>query len=328
MTSPSAPKLSIIMPAYNHEKFVGEAVEGVLNQTFSDFEFIIVDDGSQDTTADIINSYKDDRIHYYYQENQDAFNALNNGMAKANGEFWAILNSDDVYLPKRFETLFAFQAQHNADCLFTDVFAIDDDSKPLDDVEFGWNQWHQKNRQKYFELNDLYAGFLHGNFMVTTSNLFMKSSLANKVGGFAPLRYLHDYDYIFRLMLASPKGCFYLDDEQLLKYRIHGNNTLSEGAILAREQDQTVIRQYMLAAINSDITDNSSENANAANDVDSQSSLTQKRVETGLNRLIALEHELLQVHAELAEKNTSDTVPQSFDGLKRAVKRAARRVIK
>jgi len=163
------------MPAYNHEKYVGEAIEGVLNQTFSDFEFIIIDDGSPDATADVIHSYKDDRIQYYYQDNQDAYNAINNGMAKATGEFWAILNSDDVYLPTRFEEIFAFQKEQDAHCIFTDVFPISDESEPLDDPEFGWNQWHKKNRDKYTELNDLYAAFLHGNFMVTTSNLFMSA---------------------------------------------------------------------------------------------------------------------------------------------------------
>ena len=312
MPGSAAPKLSIIMPAYNHEKFVGEAVEGVLNQTFTNFEFIIIDDGSQDATADVINSYKDDRIHYYFQENQDAFNALNNGMAKATGEFWAILNSDDVYLPNRFEELFNFQTMHDADCLFTDVFAIDDDSNALSDPEFGWNQWHQKNRQKYTDLNDLYAGFLHGNFMVTTSNLFMKASLAKQVGGFAPLRYLHDYDYIFRLMLASPTACYYLADQQLLKYRIHGNNTLSEGAILARHQDQQVIRQYMLASV----------------DADADIELKKKRVETALDRLIALEHELLAVQSELDAKHAAPLSDKqmSTNSVKQVLKRVARKL--
>lgn len=298
------------MPAYNHEKFVGEAIEGVLNQTFTDFEFIIIDDGSQDSTADVINSYKDDRIQYCYQENQDAFNAINNGMAKANGEFWAILNSDDVYETSRFEVLFDFQKANDAHCMITDLYAIDDNSNKLDDPGFGWNQWHQKNRQKYFDLDDLYAGFLHGNFMVTTSNLLMSADVAKKVGRFAPLRYLHDYDYIFRVMLARPKQCFYLHDQQLMKYRIHGNNTLSEGAILAREQDQTVIRQYMLEAINSEDDDD----------------IKRKRVETGLDRLIALEHELIAVRNELSQDQiTTQAAPQT-SSLKDLAKRVARRL--
>ena len=299
----SLKKLSVIMPAYNHERFVGEAIEGVLNQTYTDFELIIVDDGSTDSTAEVIHSYKDDRVHYFFQENQDAFNAINNGMDKAKGEFWAILNSDDVYMPNRFETLFEFQKKHNAHCLFTDVLAIDDHSTPLDDPQFGWNQWHQKNRQKYFDLEqDLYAGFLHGNFMVTTSNLFMSAEAVKKVGGFSSLRYLHDYDYIFRLLKAFPQQCFYLHDQQLMKYRIHGNNTLSEGAILAREQDQMIIRKYLLASLGLDV----------------EEQVHRRRVETGVDRLIALEHELLEVKSQL---NTDSIVRSPFQ-------RIARRLLK
>ena len=107
------PKLSIVMPAYNHQQLVGEAIESVLTQTFGDFEFIIIDDGSTDNTADVISSYKDERIQYHYQQNQDAYNAINNGMAKARGELIAILNSDDVYLPNRFERMLAFQEKRD-----------------------------------------------------------------------------------------------------------------------------------------------------------------------------------------------------------------------
>ena len=278
------PKLSIIMPAYNHQQFVGEAIEGVLQQTFADFEFIIIDDGSTDATAEVIHSYQDDRIQYYYQDNQDAFNALNNGMAKASGEFWAILNSDDVYLPTRFAELLDFQQRHAAQVLFTDVIPISDASEPLLDPAFGWNLWHAKNRNKYFDLADLYAAFLHGNFMVTTSNLFMSAEAAKAVGGFAPLRYLHDYDYIFRLLLAYPDHSFYLHDQQLLKYRIHGGNTLSEGAITARQQDQQVIRKYLLQGCPEPL---------------------REAINTGVDRLIALEHELVDVKQQLAASSVT-----------------------
>lgn len=293
------------MPAYNHQQFVGEAIEGVLNQTVSDFEFIIIDDGSTDNTADVINGYKDERIHYHYQENQDAYNALNNGIAKASGKFIAILNSDDVYLPNRFERLFELQKEHNAHCLFTDVIPISDDSEELSDPDFGWNQWHKKNRDKYFELEDIYAAFLHGNFMVTTSNLFLSAQAARKVGGFTALRYLHDYDFIFRVMLAYPKHTFYIHDEKLLKYRIHSGNTLSEAAIIGREQDQHVIRKYLLAKC---------------------SEQNKVQIETGLDRLIALEHELLDVKQQLAQMQQQASSGQTEPGLLHRIARKLRQL--
>ena len=90
------PLISVVIPAYNHERFVGAAIESVLNQSCSDFELVIVDDGSTDNTAEVIKSYTDKRIHYYYQENQDAFNTINRGISLAKGRYISILNSDDI----------------------------------------------------------------------------------------------------------------------------------------------------------------------------------------------------------------------------------------
>ena len=101
----SAPLVSVVIPAYNHERYVGAAIESVLEQTYSNFELIVVDDGSTDRTADIIKKYSDKRISYYYQENQDAYNTINRGISLARGQFIAILNSDDIYHKKRLETL-------------------------------------------------------------------------------------------------------------------------------------------------------------------------------------------------------------------------------
>ena len=85
------------MPAYNHERFVGAAVESVLDQTYADLELIVIDDGSTDRTGEIVQSYADPRIRYIHQENQDAFNALNRGMSLSEGSYISIIHSDDVY---------------------------------------------------------------------------------------------------------------------------------------------------------------------------------------------------------------------------------------
>ncbi len=242
-------KVSVIIPAYNHEKFIGPAIDSVLGQSCQDFELIIVDDGSTDNTASVIKGYDDSRIRYFYQENQDAFNTINRGMGLATGEYLAILNSDDIYSLDRLQRLLDVQKQTGAQCLFSDVIPISDSGKEFTDPDFGWNVWHQKNRDFFKKSGDLYSAFLKGNFMVTTSNLFMTRVAAEKVGAFCSLRYLHDYDFIFRMMLAFPDQVHYLSDEKLLYYRIHDGNTLGEAAVTGREQDQDVIRKYMLARI-------------------------------------------------------------------------------
>lgn len=242
-----SPLISVIIPAYNHEKFIGAAIDSVLEQTVDDFELIVINDGSTDRTGEIVESYKDFRISYYYQENQDAFNTINRGLTLVKGQFVAILNSDDVYTKDRFAKILEYQKQHNSDCIITDVIPISDSGDEFTDPEFGWNQWHQKNRTYYKEVGDMYAAFLQGNFMVTTSNLFMTSAAAIEVGKFCSLRYLHDYDYIFRMMLKYPTGVHYMENDKLVYYRIHDGNTLGEAAILGREQDQTLILKYLLA---------------------------------------------------------------------------------
>ena len=243
------PLVSIIIPAYNHEKFIGAAVDSILNQTVSDLELIVVDDGSTDKTGKIVQDYKDDRLTYYYQENQDAYNTINRGLGLAKGRYIAILNSDDVFTTNRLERLLEAQEKSGAECIITDVVPISDSGEEFTDPEFGWNVWHQNNRKFYFECEDIYTAFLHGNFMVTTSNLFMTVEAMKKTGKFCSLRYLHDYDYIFRLMLSCPGKVHYLAEEKLLYYRIHSGNTLGEAAITGREQDQDLIRKYMLKYI-------------------------------------------------------------------------------
>ncbi len=271
--------ISVVIPAYNHENYIGPAIDSVLSQTYQDFELIIVDDGSTDKTADVIKGYSDKRIHYYYQENQDAFNTINRGMDLANGEYISILNSDDVYTPDRFQRLLDVQQETGAQCLFSDVIPISDAGEEFVGPDFGWNVWHRKNRDFFKESGDLYCAFLKGNFMVTTSNLFMTKFAAKKVGKFCSLRYLHDYDFIFRMMLAFPDQVHYLAGEKLLYYRIHDGNTLGEAAITGREQDQDIIKKYMLARIPDDC---------------------QSYAEAGSDRLVELQQELNDVRQTLA----------------------------
>jgi glycosyltransferase involved in cell wall biosynthesis len=270
--------ISVVIPAYNHEKFIGAAVDSVLQQSWADLELLVIDDGSTDRTGDIVQAYDDPRISYFYQENQDAYNTINRGLGMARGDYVAILNSDDVYSLDRLQRLVDAQTVSGAQCLFTDVIPISDTGEEFTDPAFGWNGWHQKNRDFYFHCNDLYTAFLKGNFMVTTSNLFMTSEAVKKVGKFCSLRYLHDYDFIFRMMLAFPGKIQYLHNDKLLYYRIHSGNTLGEAAILGREQDKEVIRKYLLAAV---------------------PETSQAQVAAGADRLVELEQELSAVRAQL-----------------------------
>jgi len=288
------PTISVIIPAYNHERFVGPAIESILAQTVNEWELIVIDDGSTDRTPAVIQRYDDPRIHFYRQPNQDAFNTINRGLDLAQGRFISILNSDDRYLPNRLERLLERQKRTGAACLFSDVRPIDDAGHVIPYPEIYWHLWHERNREFFLACGDLYTAFLRGNLLISTSNLFMTREAIRTVGHFAALRYLHDYDYIFRMMLAFPKHVFYVHDEILMEYRIHGTNTLSQGAITAREQDVQLIRTYLLAAL--------PENLRA-------------KGQTGSDRLVELERELAAVRQQLLVSRWARIKKRVFNAL-------------
>ena len=285
------PLVSVVIPAYNHERFIGYTLQSVLDQTIQDFEIIVVNDGSTDGTEDVVKGYRDPRIRYYYQENQDAFNTLNRGISLAEGHYIAVLNSDDVYHRQRLEKMDSYCRENDKVCAISDVVAIDETNGEFTDPKFGWNVWHQGNRDFYFGCRDLYTAFLHGNFMVTTSNLFMTTEAARKIGTFCSLRYLHDYDFIFRMVEEYNDRVGYLHDEKLLSYRIHSGNTLGEAAITGREQDMALIEKYMLRAVPEQF---------------------RAQVKTGSDRLVDLQRELNHVRRQIQ--------PQEPTGVRPAVK--------
>lgn len=109
------PRVSVLMPAYNSEKYIAEAIESVLNQTFSDFEFIIINDGSTDGTSQIVKEYakQDKRIKFVnHSKNKGIVGVLNEGLDLATGEYIARMDSDDISLPTRFEKQIDYMDKH------------------------------------------------------------------------------------------------------------------------------------------------------------------------------------------------------------------------
>ena len=115
--SPPAPRVSVLMPVYNGERFLAAAIDSILAQTFGDFEFIIVDDGSTDHSAAIISDYarRDGRIRSLrHQTNRGQSSALNTGLAAARGEFIAGMDADDISLPERLRKQLDYLSSHTA----------------------------------------------------------------------------------------------------------------------------------------------------------------------------------------------------------------------
>jgi len=105
-------KITVLMPAYNAGAYIAEAIRSVLEQTFRDFELLIINDGSTDNTADVIRSFKDERIVLLEQENLGIAAALNNGLKHASAGLIARFDADDICFPHRLETQYNFMLAH------------------------------------------------------------------------------------------------------------------------------------------------------------------------------------------------------------------------
>lgn len=109
----SMPVVSVVMPVYNAEKYVTEAIESILNQTFNDFEFIIIDDGSSDRSVEIIKGYEDPRIRFIrHEENVNLVGTLNEGIGLSNGKYIARMDADDISDPQRLRKQVDFLENH------------------------------------------------------------------------------------------------------------------------------------------------------------------------------------------------------------------------
>lgn len=109
----NTPEISVLMSAYNAGKFIGESIESILAQTFKNFEFIIIDDGSTDDTKNIVNSYQDDRIKFFKNNtNLGLSESLNKGIRHARGKYIARMDADDISSSDRFYVQYAYMQQN------------------------------------------------------------------------------------------------------------------------------------------------------------------------------------------------------------------------
>jgi glycosyltransferase involved in cell wall biosynthesis len=132
------PRISVVMSVYNGEKYLRQAIESILQQTYTDFEFIIIDDGSTDSSREIIQSYDDKRIRLVINEqNIGLTKSLNKGIRLAKGEFIARMDADDISLPQRFEKQVAYLDSHpEVGVLGTYANIIDHRGKIINNIIF------------------------------------------------------------------------------------------------------------------------------------------------------------------------------------------------
>ncbi len=225
-----APLVSVVMPVCNAERYVRDAASSILSQTHSDFEFIVIDDGSADRTTQILKGYADRRLVLIERPHRGVVVSLNEGIALARGQYVAIMHGDDIAFPTRLEKQSAFLAGHpTIGILGTAGLLIDADSighgvhaPPRDDLQIRW-------------LSLLTNPMIHPTVMLRRSVL-CENRLAYREGFLA----VEDYDLFTRVLAYTRAANLH---EPLLRYRLHDQSATSEHReAQLRSQDMVALR--------------------------------------------------------------------------------------
>jgi glycosyltransferase involved in cell wall biosynthesis len=233
MINSKYPKITVLMPVYNCELYIKEAVESILNQTFDDFEFLIIDDASTDKTISIIKTYTDTRIKLIEKPANTGYtNSLNYGLIIARGEYIARMDGDDISLSERFAKQVAFLDANPDVVLCGSNFSIIGTEKVI-------------NLPK--ENEDIKVALLKGNCIVHPSVMMRNQSLQK----FAILydsnkEPAEDYDLWVRLLET---GKLFNLQEELLKYRVH-NTQVSQKRKIQQNKSALESRLKLLKYIN------------------------------------------------------------------------------
>lgn len=199
--------VSVIIPTWNRSDDTLRAVRSVLNQTYNDFEIIIVDDGSIDQTENIFSEYPDKRVRYIQIEHSGLpAKARNVGINNAKGEWIAFLDSDDEWIPEKLAIQVKYFNSH------TKIGLVCSNARMYQNKEFKRNFFEKETIQ-----NTFYSLLLYSNFIITSSVL-VKRSLLLASGGFSEdvvLRGIEDFDLWIKICSENP---FYYLDRPLLKY--------------------------------------------------------------------------------------------------------------
>ena len=207
-----APTVSVVMTVYNTRRYVAEAVVSVLAQTFADFEFVVIDDGSTDGSTGILKTFakRDPRIRLVSRPNTGIVAAANEGIGLARGRYLARMDSDDVCLPRRFETQVRYLDEH-ADCVVVGsrVTVVDPYGSPV--FESGQKLTHEE-----IDAELLSSG---GGWAIVQPSAMMRTEAVRRVGGYRGRHNVSEDQDLF-LRLAEIGRVANLP-EPLLLYRRH-----------------------------------------------------------------------------------------------------------
>ncbi|HNC08892.1 MAG TPA: glycosyltransferase [Anaerolineales bacterium] len=245
--------LSVVIPSYNHIRFVETAIASVIEQSLTNIEIVVIDDGSLDGTPlrseELLGRQERFKWRVIRQSNQGAHAAINHGISLARGEWIAILNSDDRFTPTRISKMLDHAEKTGSRFVISRVAHIDENGHPLAETtpHRHYYNWSVGNRELYptpnFEL-------LRHNYAITTGNFFFHRSVFEKIGPFRDFKICHDWDFLLRALRVTEISFL---DEILYEYRVHSNNTINPSVQDLRygEMD-SLLSDYIRQAENSE----------------------------------------------------------------------------
>jgi polysaccharide pyruvyl transferase CsaB len=237
--------VSIVLPVHNGERYVAEAIQSVLDQTYTHFELIIVDDGSTDRTPSIITDFaqKDQRIRVIRQANQKLPGALNTGFKSAQGEYFTWTSDDNLLTPEFIKKMVDCLCRHPRwHMVYANIDLIDDQGLPLrnstwfEGYQFPHHSEHIHLPTDPSELNIVPNNYIGGAFLY-------RRQVAELLAGYSPFQYTReDYDYWMQInSLFTLKHTDF--KESVYKYRMHSTSLTSQDADLKITED----RKYLMA---------------------------------------------------------------------------------
>lgn len=210
-----SPLVSVIMPAHNASAFIAEAIRSVLGQTYPNWELIIVDDGSTDTTPSVVRSFVDKRVKYIREERRGQSAARNTAMQRASGVYLSFLDADDLFLPRKLELQVRYLEEHRScGVCYADLIHFYTD---------------EPGRDYHFDVphpsGDILAEILRTNF-INFLSVVMRRELAERVG-FIDRSVPVNEDQFFWIKLAMQKAEFHYLDAVVGRYRFQrvGSNS-------------------------------------------------------------------------------------------------------
>jgi len=209
------PKVSILLTCYNHLAYLPAALDGILNQTFRDYEIIAIDDGSTDGTREWLSSRPEPMVRMFNEKNLGTYGSLNVALGKASGDYVAILNDDDLWAPEKLERQLAlFESHPKVGLVHTDGKFIDGDCATVEGSPLGFEFPRT-------ETGDVLLSLIYANKIIASAVL-VKRECFDRLGGFNE-NYFGSGDWEMWMRIAEVYDVGFVP-EPLTYYRVHGAN--------------------------------------------------------------------------------------------------------